>query len=418
MAKKSGMISNDATQQFIRRHRQDDVHQLALQAHGDDGVDLQLALEQIAGWQSARRKLPSWADIDGLWFPPQLSMEQCSSEPAARYKEAIIKRLTSQTTTGATSSFVDLTGGFGVDFSFLSQCFTKAVYVERQEKLCEVARHNFPLLGLCNAEVVCADAEAYLRSMPPTTIIYIDPARRDACGKRTFAISDCTPDVVALRHLLTEKAEWVLVKLSPMLDWHKAVDDLQPYVREVHIVAVGGECKELLLVLSLRHDVALTLHCVNDDTHFTCAPNQTTSHTFIPHPSSIIHHPSPLIPPASVFFVFEPNAAIMKAGCFVQLSAAFGITPLAPNSHLFVSNSPIPSFPGRQFRVVDITSLNKKDLRRTLSGVTKANVAVRNFPLSANDLRRRLKLADGGNIYIFGTTLADNSHVLLMCEKV
>ena len=203
-------------EEFIREHRHDDVRQLALQAARYPDIDMQQALQQIAGWQTACTKLPEWAATDGIVYPPRLSMEQCSSEATAKYKAKVLDP--------SPSTVIDLTGGFGVDFSYMARGFQKAVYVERQPHLCEAARHNFQLLGLENAEVVCGDGVEYLKNLPPPfnaqsrLTIYLDPARRDENGKKTYAISDCTPDVVALKDLLLEKAGRVMIKLSPMLD--------------------------------------------------------------------------------------------------------------------------------------------------------------------------------------------------------
>ncbi len=200
---------NRTTADFIRSHADDDIRQLALKGTKDPDIDLPFALDQIAGRQTARRKLPSWAASNEIIFPPHLSMEQCSSEQTARYKAEIAMRLLSQQ---QKATLVDLTGGFGVDFSFMAQGFQKAIYVERQEHLCNIARHNFEVLGL-KAEVVCGDSVEYLRQMPHADLIFIDPARRDYHGQRTYAISDCTPDIVALRDVLMEKADHVMIKL-------------------------------------------------------------------------------------------------------------------------------------------------------------------------------------------------------------
>jgi hypothetical protein len=427
---------NEVTADFIRAHADDDVRQLALKGTKDPGVDLTFALDQIAGRQTARRKLPSWAAADGVVFPPHLSMEQCSSEPTARYKRRMVdgdwrKENGEGLRVGASAGMwrmVDLTGGFGVDFSFMAPAFDEAVYVERQSTLCEIARHNFKILGI-KAEVVCCDGVEYLRQMPHANLIYIDPARRDDHGQRTYGMSDCTPDVIALRDLLLEKADRVLIKLSPMLDWSKAVQDLSlsptthhpsPCVREVHIVSVGNECKELLLVLENRgvgrENEGPTLFCVNDDTVFTVTPSPITHHPSpnTQHPSPITHHPSPI----THHLLYEPNASIMKAGCFAEVADAFGLSQLAPNSHLFMGDTLVDSFPGRMFEVERVTTLNKRDLREALSGLTQANISVRNFPLSVAQLRQRLKLREGGSTYIFATTLADKSHVLLICRKL
>ena len=397
---------SEATLHFVAAHREDDVRQLALRGCRDAEVDIPAALQQIAGWQTARRKLPTWAATEGLLYPPHLSMEQCSSEATARYKCSVsCDTFAAYGTegTGATT-LVDLTGGFGVDFSFLSQSFGRAVYVERQEELCQLARHNFQQLGLTNTEVVCADGGDYLRQLSHATMIFLDPARRDSHGGRTYAISDCTPDVLSLRKELLQKADYVMLKLSPMLDWRKAVQDLgEPYVRQVHAVAVGGECKELLLVLSKRGK-GLRQVAWQDGQAF----EPIVSIVSIASIESI----------ASMPFLYEPHAAVMKLGCFEALEASFPVRQIAPNSHLFMAESPVENFPGRGFQVVATTSMNKKELKKALAGIRQANITVRKFPLTVAELRKRLKLSEGGSNYLFATTLASGCHVVFLCQRL
>lgn len=393
---------NQSTIAFIRDHAEDDVRRLALKGSAG-GVDMHYALQQIAGRQMARRKLPSWAATEGLEYPPHLSMEQCSGERAAIYKASVAQRLLPRG-----GRLVDLTGGFGVDFSFLARQFDEAVYVERQAHLCGIARTNMPLLGLPNATIVCGDSAEYLAMMPPAAMIFVDPARRDGGGGRTFAISDCVPDVAELRDALLQKADIVMIKLSPMLDWRKAVGDLGDRVGEVHIVAVDNECKDLLLVMSQRYRGLECIYCVNDD--------ETT----------IVTDANAAAPPArnavvsdhvAGAFLYEPNAAIMKAGCFAALEERFPVCQIEQNSHLFVGERLVADFPGRRFLIEKRLTMNKKELKAGVAGVAKANIATRNFPLSAAELRKRLKLSDGGDTYIFATTERDATHVLLVCRK-
>lgn len=423
------------TRKFIEQHLNDDVRQLALRGTKLPGVDLSLALDQIAGRQTAKRKLPSWAAIDGLVYPPHLAMEQCSSTQMAQYKSLLAKRVCQQGLlldshaagyAPQELSFADLTGGFGVDFSFLARHFDRAVYVERQEHLCCLACHNFPLLGLTHAEVVCADGTDYLHRMQPVTMLFLDPARRDEHGGRTYALADCTPDVISLRDTLLDKCRWLLLKLSPMLDWTKAVSDLgREYVSEVHIVATDRECKELLLLLSkvnnradshaeskadshaesIADNQTLTLTCVHDNERWTTTDVSP-------------REPHAFLVPQSGMFLYEPNAAVMKSGCFAQLCEQFMVGQVGPGSHLFVSDEQLEAFPGRRFRISRVFSLNKKELRTALQGVERANITVRNFPLTVAELRKRLRLSDGGDCYLFATTQADGTHVLLMCGKV
>lgn len=382
---------NQSTLDYIRQHADEDVRQLALRGHKCPDVDFQYALEQIAGRQKARTKLPSWAAIDGIVYPPHLSMEQCSSEVTARYKASIA---------GKGALFVDLTAGFGVDMAFISQGFQKAVHVERQPQLCAISSENFRLLGLNHIEVVCGDGVAYLHTMRHADLLFIDPARRDVHGGRTYDISDCTPNVLEILDEMLVKADRVMIKLSPMLDWRKAVADLGK-VNEVHIISVDNECKELLLILS-KTKKPLRVFCVNNDECFEVV-------------EGISSQPRPL--PQDMRYLYEPNASVMKAGCFDLIEQRFGVVQLERNSHLFVSDKEILGFPGRQFLIEKRTSMNKRELKATLADVDQANITVRNFPMSVAELRKRLKLKEGGDVYIFATTISDEGHQLLVCRK-
>jgi len=398
------MLVNESTWQFIRQHVDDDVRKLALQGSKDAAVDMSMALQQIAGRQTARRKLPSWAAVEGLVYPPHLNMEQCSSEQTARYKAGLV---------GEGRRYVDLTGGFGVDFYWMSQGFQERVYVEQNEALCAISTENFRLLGLA-CTTCCDDATTYLTNMAEADVIYLDPARRNDQGGRTYDIRDCTPNILELLPLLQEKARKVVLKLSPMLDWRKAVADLGQ-VSEVHIVSVGNECKELLLVLEPTEQ-PLRIVCVNDDQLFEVREPPSTLPT---PPSPLLPPPSSFHPPHSTFhFLYEPNASIMKAGCFEAVATRYPVRQVAPNSHLFLSDEDIQDFPGRRFQIVAVSSMNKHDLAAALSGLRAANITVRNFPMRVDLLRKKLKLKDGGDHYIFATTGADNAHQLFICRKI
>ena len=464
------------TAEFIQEYREKDTRQLALQSARFPDVDMPYALDQIKGWQTARRKLPTWAACDGIVYPPHLSMEQCSSEPTAQYKlnlamewasrvesselrvESSELRVDNSSEQPATlnsqlstlnchaSSMTDLTGGFGVDFSFTSCAFASATYVERNEQLCRMVEHNLPLLGIDNAKVVCADAVDYLSTLDMQTMIFLDPARRDQHGAKTVMLADCTPDVVQLLPQLLKKSRFTMLKLSPMLDWHKAVEDLQGTVREVHIVSVGGECKELLLVLSKEIESELKVFCadleagggsgeaglsggssspscssLSSEPSFPRTPSSPSAHSnaslFVYAPGSSSLAPNSKLKTQNSKFLHEPNASIMKAGCFDELAAAYGVSPVSRNSHLFLSAEPVDGFPGRSFSIERVTTLNKRELRQALAGIEKANIATRNFPLSVAELRKRLKLKDGGDVYIFATTTAEGEHVLLISRK-
>ena len=430
---------NQATQDFICQHQDDDVRQLAFLGSKYPEVDMPFALDQIRGRKMARVKLPRWASLEGIIYPPHISMEQCSSESTALYKAELAARLLSLPVSSSFSEeigFLDLTGGFGVDFSYIAaRLGVKSMYVERQVHLCEAAKENFERLGLKNAIVKNGDGIEVLHSFLPKKddaasaddslgityeqprsllktnlglkIIFIDPARRDDAGNKVVSLKDCTPDVTVLQEEMLSKADYVIIKLSPMLDWHRAISELS-HVREVHIISVNNECKELLLVLSARNmDENLRIYCINDAQSFVCDELDMES-------SQVKIAPSTL---EEMQYLYEPNASLMKAGCFGVLSGRYDARMLSKNSHLFVSQAPIEAFPGRSFRIIAVSSFNKKELKRHLSGITKANIATRNFPLSVAELRKRLKLKDGGETYIFATTLNDESHVLVITEK-
>lgn len=403
-------MMNQATQDFIRQHQDEDVRQLAFLGSKNPEVDMPFALDQIRGRKMARAKLPRWANIDGIIYPPHISMEQCSSESTALYKAELAARLLGLSASSSSEEigFVDLTGGFGVDFSYIaSRLGMGSMYVERQAHLCEAAKENFERLGLKNAIVKNGDGIEVLHSLKELKLIFIDPARRDDAGNKVVSLKDCTPDVTVLQEEMLSKADYVIIKLSPMLDWHRAISELN-HVREVHIISVNNECKELLLVLSARNmGENLRIYCINDAQSFVCDELDMES-------SSVKIAPSIL---EEMQYLYEPNASLMKAGCFGVLSERYDARMLAKNSHLFVSREPIAVFPGRSFRIIAVSSFNKKELKRHLSGITKANIAIRNFPLSVAELRKRLKLKDGGETYIFATTLSDESHVLIITEK-
>lgn len=463
---------NQATLDFIRQHQDEDVRQLAFLGSKNPEVNMPFALDQIRGRQMARIKLPRWASIDGIIYPPHISMEQCSSEQTALYKAELAARLLGNsslqgeivpqgdnskicefasdravdskfaqnedtcekqqilTETGgyvnktkydarsgdsvAEIEFVDLTGGFGVDFSYMAaRLGAKSMYVERQKHLCEAAKENFERLGLKHVVVKNGDGVEVLHAFPNHSglrVIYIDPARRDDAGNKVVSLQDCTPDVTRLQEEMLQKADFVVIKLSPMLDWHRAVSELR-CVREVHVVSVNNECKELLLVLSARNmdeNSRLRICCVNDTQSFVCDDAEMAS--------SVTRIAAANLDSAQ--YLYEPNASLMKAGCFGVLSERYSVSMLSKNSHLFVSQFSVADFPGRSFRIRAVSSFNKKELKRHLQGIVKANISTRNFPLSVAELRKRLKLKDGGETYIFATTLSDDSHVLLITDKI
>ena len=384
---------------YICEHRSENVAQLALQLSGQKGLDSAYVLQQIEGWQRLRTKVPSWAAVDGLHYPQRLALEQCSGEKAAQYKADIVARLLPHA-----HSMADLTGGLGIDFSFMAKHFCEATYIERNPMLVALARHNFPLLGIRHARCIEGDGTALLRSMTPVDLLFLDPARRDAAGHKTVLLEDCEPNVLHLLPLLHEKAHYVMLKLSPMLDFHRALQQLVG-TKEVHIVAERGECKDLILVIDMQkgENVSPTIFCRDDSTF-----------SFHPEEESAAH---PTYTNAPLRFLYEPNAAILKAGAYKLPAARFHLQKFHPNSHLYTADQYVAHFPGRVFEVLRHSRFNKQDLKVFKNGVEQANLTVRNFPTSVADLRKRLKIKEGGSEYWFATTNHQGEHLLVACRK-
>lgn len=398
----------EKTVAFINDHAKDDVRALALQAVRYPDVDVPAALVQIAARQTARTKLPTWWAVSGIRYPRHLSMEQCSSEVTARYKATLIPDEWK-----ADGALTDLSGGFGVDFACMAKGFKRAAYVERQEELCALASHNLPLLGLPDAQVTCADAVGYLRDMPHQQVLFIDPARRDTQGRKTVAISDCEPDITRLHPLLTEKADRVMVKLSPMLDISQALAEL-PTIREVHVVAVAGECKELLLVMDKEaRSSEARIICMN--LSVVVSENWPPAFQFARQEEETCEC---LLAKSLGAYLFEPHAALLKGGAFRIVAARYGLQKLHPNSHLYTGNLPLEDFPGRSFEVIDFGNFGKHGEKKLFGYGRKMNLTVRNFPASVAELRKRLKLTDGGEDYLFATTLADGEKKWILCRKL
>ena len=383
---------------FIVQNRDADVRSLAL-SKVPDGVGLHFCLQQITGLQATRKKVPSIAQKEGILFPKKLSLEQCSSEQTALYKQQLTERLLPM----KRAKMADLTGGFGIDFSFLAKLFGEADYVERDAQLCETARHNFRLLDLPHARIHNTSCEEFLDETGDFDFIYLDPSRRDSAGRKVIALNDCSPDIEALKDKLLGHAPLVMIKLSPMLDIKNAIRRL-PEVHEVHAVSVDGECKEVLLMLS-RQGEDVSFHCVNiaTQTQLFCSDDLDAK---------------PEIATGLERYLYEPNASILKAGVQNALCQTFDIKKLHSFSHLFISSRFIEDFPGRAFTIEDSYSFSKKDIKRLQADISQCNLTVRNFPATVAELRKRLKLREGGDVYLFATTLSDDSHVLLRCKQI
>lgn len=387
------------TRQFIADHLHDDVRELALKSHNAK-VDMTLALRQIEARQLLQKKVPSWSNNDELLFPVRLSVEQCSSEASAKYKASLLHGTT----------FADLTGGLGVDCFFISRNFQHADYVELNPELCTIAQHNFTTLKVSHngaiIDVTNESAEAFLSHCAPVDCLFIDPARRDTHGRKTVSIADCTPNMIELQDLLLSKARRVMVKLSPMLDISQALKELR-HVKEIHVVAVENECKELLLIMEPDFVGDPLFTCVNLDT-----TQPMVSFTLEEEKAAILS-----LAKAPARYLYEPNAAVMKGGCYRLLCPRYDVQKLHRNSHLYTSERPVEDFPGRIFEMDDWAVYGKKS-KALLEGIDKASIATRNFPMSVANLRKSLKIGDGDQVYIFATTLTGEQKILIRAQKI
>ncbi len=390
--------------EFINLHKEDDVCRLAF-AKVPKGVDQKFCLQQIEGYQRARKKLPSWIQKQGVVFPPRLALEQCSSEETANYKRKIALHLFPDEKQRI--RMVDITGGYGIDFCALAPLFRQAIYAERQAHLCNMAQQNFEVFGLTNAEIVCEEVKKESPLLQKTiSFLFADPARRDEKGEKMVALADCSPDITEFLDVIDTHCAAAMFKLSPMLDIREVLKKI-PNTSEIHVVSVDGECKELLVVIGGSGE--RIYHCVNlgaNESHFSCLERELRN-TETPQFIEEIKIGN---------YLFEPNASILKAGVQDLLCQRLGLKKIHPNSHLYIGTEQM-NFPGRIFRITDVGGLSKQAVRQLLNDTEKANLTVRNFPCSVDELRRRLKIREGGDVYLFATTKHDGSHALLRCER-
>jgi hypothetical protein len=389
---------NEKYWKFIKDHEQDDPAHLVLNQKQFPDLPLKELASQIASRQKAKTKLPEWY-AEKVWFPPKLSLEQCSSEATAKFKSSLISG----------TSFADLTAGFGIDTYYLSKNFSESHYIEQQEELCELATYNFKVLNR-NIDIHHLQSEEFLNSIQkPLDWIYLDPARRGDKNQKVFLWEDCSPNLVELLPLLFQKAQNILVKAAPMQDISRAIAELGNKIKEVYIIEWQGEVKELLYILSKETVENPEIHAIqlSDEGKpiFTSSGNKLTESE-----SEIIYE-------LPQHFLYEPSPAMMKAGFFKQSAQKFQLSKLHPNTQLFSSNEIKDEFPGRVFKIVGQTPVQKKELKKYLPEM-KANLASRNFPMPIVQLKKKLGLKDGGNYYLFATTLKNDEKVILVCKKL
>jgi hypothetical protein len=383
--------------QYITENAFQDPSRLMLQASRHPDLPVPLLVQQIQARQKTRYKLPTWYQHPQVRYPANLSVEQSSSEKTAAYKAGLVRGHT----------LVDLTGGFGIDSFFFARHFQTVCYVERQPELTQLAQYNAQVLGAGNIRFVNAEAREFLDTFPGRAdVLYLDPARRDLANKKVHLLEDCEPDILTLLPQLLRKSHQVLLKTSPMLDIHLALQQLGP-VQQVHVVAVENECKEVLYLLGEDHPACPPVIAVN-----LYGENQQQSFSF----DQENEDQAPVVYGEPGNFIYEPNTAILKAGGFKSLAQQFALTKLHRNSHLYTSQTIVREFPGRIFRRLATCRYQKKELLTHLPD-KKASITVRNFPDSVAQIRAKTGLKEGGNKYLLATTDLNQKPILLVCEK-
>ncbi|MFC2187317.1 RsmD family RNA methyltransferase [Fulvivirgaceae bacterium LMO-SS25] len=391
------LLQKSDVKDFIKNNESENPAQLMLNASVGQDFPLKEAVAQIAARQKAKQKLPEWYSTEGIIFPPSISMEQCSSELTALFKAQLFSGKT----------LVDLTGGTGVDSFYFSKHFEKVQFIERQGHLCDLAKHNFQVLGADNIEVHSNDGLDFLAdNQSNIDLIYLDPARRDDKKNKVFRLMDCQPDITLIQNALFKKCKQILLKAAPMLDVNAATMKLNG-VKKIWVVAVENECRELLILMEKGWLEEPIIEAVNIK-----SPAETNYFTFTK--SEEAASAIGLSMPNK--YLYEPNAAILKAGGFRSIAIRYDLKKLHPNSHLYTSDSFIDGFPGRSFEVTATEHPYSRKLMELLPE-GKANITARNFPETVAAIRRRTKIKDGGDIYIFATTLLDRKPVFLLCKK-
>ena len=379
---------------FIQKHLAYDLTKLILKGSPFPGVSIQEIATQISALKKAKSKLPTWYRNQDVLYPPNLNLEQTSSEITAKYKADLING----------DTIVDLTGGFGIDDYYFSKSFKKVIHCELNEELSELAAHNFTALSVSNIKTHVGDGLQFLKDLDEKVDwIYLDPARRDDYGGKVFLLEQCTPNVPDNLKLLFQKSDNILIKSSPLLDLSAGIAELRKVV-EIHIVSVNNEVKELLWVLNrnISHEINIkTINITTKETQYLDAVLDDEA------------DPSKYSLPLK--FLYEPNPAIMKSKLFSTLSTETNTYKLQSNSHLFTSEE-LRSFPGRSFEIIDVITYNKKSLKKSLQ-LKKANITTRNFPKSVSEIRKELKIEDGGDAYLFFTTDLNNDKIVVVCRK-
>ena len=386
---------------FIQKNLSEDVNKLLLSANKFKGLDIKKLASQILARQKAAKKLPQWCGIPELLFPPPLSVEQASSEATAIYKSSLMRG----------ESLVDITGGTGIDIFYMSRNFGNALYLEMNPDVWESAIYNFEKLKADHITAINTDSLDYLeKNQIKADWLYTDPARRGAQQEKVVRLSACTPDIVQNLELLYRTSENIMIKTSPLLDIDLAVKELGG-VTEVYIVGLGNECKELLFILNQKTNSIDNYVRKARLLDSNGSVINGLSATILEEQISDVEYSSPLA------YLYEPHAAILKGGFLRKTASHFQLKKIAANSHLYTSENLITGFPGRTFKVLTVYKPDPKLIQEYIEG-DKANVTIRNFPGTVQEFRKKMRLKEGGDFYLFATTLSDQKRVVIITEKV
>lgn len=386
------------TQLFINLHSEDNIKDVALKAGKIKDIDVEYAIRQISGRQKVKTKIPEFYSNENLIYPPGLSLEQSSSSQTAKYKSGLFKG----------KHLIDLTGGFGVDFAFMSASFEKSTYIEKNPILCEIANHNFQHIAINKFHVYNADCKYINKDLSTADLIYIDPHRRDNLGKKKVFIAECEPNVIEMMDELFRISPKILIKLSPMLDITQAILDLK-YVVEVHVIAVENECKEILFILSKDVPEDIRIRTIN----FKKDNIQHFDFNYKSEENLQIEYSDDVLP-----YIYEPNAAIMKSGAFKSVAKQFSLKKFHPNSHIYTSSERIINFPGRVFQLKRELNELKINIKQLKKEIPKANISLRNYKMTVESFRKKSAIEDGGNVYIFGFQAINNKFKLIETEQI
>ncbi|SDT98899.1 RNA cap guanine-N2 methyltransferase [Polaribacter sp. Hel1_33_78] len=386
-------ILHPKVQQFIANNLKSNITKLILKGSPFDLISIQELANQIIAKQKSEQKLPTWFSAKNIYYPPKLSIEQTSSEITADYKSKFISG----------NAIIDITGGFGVDCCYFSKQFKKVIHCEINEDLSTIVKHNYQQLNIKNIQTVCDDGITFLKNTDTTfDCIYIDPSRRNEVKGKVFLLKDCLPNVPENIDFLFTKTAQILLKNSPILDISSVISELN-FVKEVHIIALQNEVKEVLFLLEKNYKEEIQIKTINirkeDFQRFDFKLKETVTSNYS----------------APLSYLYEPNAAILKSGAFHQVSKQLNVFKVHQHSHLYTSNE-IIDFPGRVFKVENVIPYHKKKIKNFLSD-DQANITIRNFPKTVNQIRKETKIKDGGNSYLFFTTLKNNKLVVICCKK-